>query len=240
MTSSSITAAMGGRDEDRTAIWVQIPDGYIPLPLDDIGPQMAQAQEIVEEVGPEESRATVASLVGVLTVFLHDLADAQRRLLRHSPPRLRDRRLEDHLVACRRASGVPGKGQSAHPAERPGADQGSRRRAGCRWTWSTCSAGQRCSWSGYASCRRRASWASHPRPRARRRRSSSWKRLCPPTTAPSWCRSNCPPHSSSTGRSFGGWSWRWPRRSRSPHRRRRPRVRARHIIVDRGRAARLM
>lgn len=75
MTSSSIMAAMNGQDDDRTAIWVQIPDGYVPLPLDDIGPQMAQAQEIVEEVGPEESRATVAPLIGVLTVFLHDLAD---------------------------------------------------------------------------------------------------------------------------------------------------------------------
>lgn len=75
MTSGIVTVMSGQDDDDRTAIWVQIPDGYVPLPLDDIATHMAQAQGIVEERAPEATRPSVVPLVGALTVFLDDLAN---------------------------------------------------------------------------------------------------------------------------------------------------------------------
>jgi hypothetical protein len=72
--TSSLTSAIGGQDEERTAIWVQLPDGYVPLPLDDIAANMARARELVEASAPAPTRPAVAPLVDALAVFLDDLA----------------------------------------------------------------------------------------------------------------------------------------------------------------------
>jgi hypothetical protein len=71
---TGISSALGGSAEEPTAMWVQIPDGYIPLPLSDIQEHMSEALEIVEERAPEDTRPVVAPLVGDLTYLLRELA----------------------------------------------------------------------------------------------------------------------------------------------------------------------
>jgi len=60
--------------DDRTAIWVEIPDGYAALPLDDIPATMARAQVVIDAVVPDRQRPAVAPVIGALTYFLEDLA----------------------------------------------------------------------------------------------------------------------------------------------------------------------
>lgn len=71
---TGISAALSGSAEESTPIWVQIPDGYIPLPLTDIQEHMSEALEIVEERAPEDTRRAVAPLVGDLGYLLQELA----------------------------------------------------------------------------------------------------------------------------------------------------------------------
>ncbi|HEX7661409.1 MAG TPA: hypothetical protein VF444_18195 [Pseudonocardiaceae bacterium] len=71
---TGILAALTGSEEQSTPIWLQIPDGYIPLPLTDIQEHMAEALAMVSEVAPEDTRPAVAPLVGDLTYLLGELA----------------------------------------------------------------------------------------------------------------------------------------------------------------------
>ena len=59
---------------DETPVWVELPVGFAPLPTDDIDQRMATAETVLAELAPEELRAAVGPVVGVLTYFLRDLA----------------------------------------------------------------------------------------------------------------------------------------------------------------------
>jgi hypothetical protein len=71
---SNIMSALSGSADELTAIWVEIPTGYVPLPVDDIHENMAVATEVVGEQASEEQRPAVSALIGVLTSYLSALA----------------------------------------------------------------------------------------------------------------------------------------------------------------------
>lgn len=61
--------------DEELRVWLDIPDGYFPLPLENIAETVLTAQQVMTEVGPPELRPTIEQTVGVLGVFLQDLAE---------------------------------------------------------------------------------------------------------------------------------------------------------------------
>jgi hypothetical protein len=55
-------------------VWVAIPPGYFPLPLADVDSRLAQAESILTGVADVAQQPVVHGFVGVLGVFLADLA----------------------------------------------------------------------------------------------------------------------------------------------------------------------
>jgi hypothetical protein len=60
--------------EQPTAIWVEIPDGFAALPLEDIEPTIGRAEAVLRQVVPDRQRAALAPVTGALSYFLRQLA----------------------------------------------------------------------------------------------------------------------------------------------------------------------
>jgi hypothetical protein len=69
-----LSTLSGSPDDDPTAVWVKIPTGYVPLPLDDVRENMDVARDVVNEYAGEEQRPTVEPLIEILTSYLEALA----------------------------------------------------------------------------------------------------------------------------------------------------------------------
>jgi hypothetical protein len=63
------------QDPDALNIWVELPPGYFPLPLDDIDNTLATAEANLRELAPQEQRPLLAAVVGTLGVLLEQLQE---------------------------------------------------------------------------------------------------------------------------------------------------------------------
>jgi hypothetical protein len=61
----------GGGDE--LNFWVELPPGYLPLPLADIDQTLAAAEDRLRELTPQEQQPLLAAVVGTFTLLLEDL-----------------------------------------------------------------------------------------------------------------------------------------------------------------------
>jgi len=68
------TAAASANDVDGIPLWAAIPDGYFPLPLDDVDGTLARAESILCDIANTEQVPQIRSIIGVFGVFLSDLA----------------------------------------------------------------------------------------------------------------------------------------------------------------------
>lgn len=55
-------------------VWVEIPRGYVPLPLTDPGAHLAVAEAYVADLVPAARQAVLPAMTGALTFFLETLA----------------------------------------------------------------------------------------------------------------------------------------------------------------------
>jgi hypothetical protein len=70
---NSIETLLNPGEVAEDVVWVEVPTGFVALPLEDIGDRMANAETVVGELAPDELREVVGPLVGVLSEFLRDL-----------------------------------------------------------------------------------------------------------------------------------------------------------------------
>jgi hypothetical protein len=61
--------------DDELNFWVELPPGYLPLPLTDIDVTLATAEANLRELAPPEQRELLAAVVGTFTVLLEDLQE---------------------------------------------------------------------------------------------------------------------------------------------------------------------
>jgi hypothetical protein len=74
----SSAAGNGGEadgDADRLNFWIELPPGYIPLPLDDVETTLATAEANLRELAPEDQRELLAAVIGTFTLLLEDLQE---------------------------------------------------------------------------------------------------------------------------------------------------------------------
>jgi hypothetical protein len=69
-----ITGTLEGNEQSSGPLWAALPPGYFPLPLDDIAGSLERAESVLSEVADEEQKPQIHAVVGVLSVFLADLA----------------------------------------------------------------------------------------------------------------------------------------------------------------------
>ena len=74
MAGSIGSMLSGSGDTERTAIWVEIPTGYVPLPTDDVRENMDVAREVVGGQVSADQRPTVPAMIRLLTSYLEALA----------------------------------------------------------------------------------------------------------------------------------------------------------------------
>lgn len=75
MTTDSIGSMLSGsQDTEPTAIWVEIPTGYVSLPTDQIRENMAAATDVLGEQASAAQRPTVEAMIRLLTACLESLA----------------------------------------------------------------------------------------------------------------------------------------------------------------------
>ncbi|MBS2962917.1 hypothetical protein KGA66_07675 [Actinocrinis puniceicyclus] len=60
-------------EADRLRLWVELPPGYFPLPLDDIDNALATAEANLRELAPAEQQPLLAAVVGTFMVLLEQL-----------------------------------------------------------------------------------------------------------------------------------------------------------------------
>jgi hypothetical protein len=65
--------------DDHGTVWVDIPPGFIALPLANLEDSMTRAEEALTDLAPTELRASVAPAVGLLTVLLSELTARDTR-----------------------------------------------------------------------------------------------------------------------------------------------------------------
>lgn len=70
MVGSIASMLSGSVNTQPTAIWVEIPAGYVSLPIDDIRENMDIARNVVGEHVTEAQRPTMAALISLLTRYL--------------------------------------------------------------------------------------------------------------------------------------------------------------------------
>jgi hypothetical protein len=63
-----------GAGDDGTPLWVAIPPGYFPLPLDDVQGSFARAESVLTDIADAQQQPQIKAVIGVLGVFLSDLA----------------------------------------------------------------------------------------------------------------------------------------------------------------------
>lgn len=68
-------SAAGPQDQDALDFWVELPPGYIPLPLQDPEETLAAAQSNLEELTPEDNRDLLAAVIGTFTLMLDQLQE---------------------------------------------------------------------------------------------------------------------------------------------------------------------
>lgn len=64
----------GGREQSDTPLWLALPPGYVALPLDDVDGNLERAESVLSDVAYEDQRPQIHAVLGVLSVFLSDLA----------------------------------------------------------------------------------------------------------------------------------------------------------------------
>jgi hypothetical protein len=57
------------------AVWFGVPDGYAPLPLENLAETMSATYRLVDELGTAEQRALSGEALGALQVYLGELAE---------------------------------------------------------------------------------------------------------------------------------------------------------------------
>lgn len=73
---TGIGAALDGGGQDGVPLWVEIPTGYFPLPLNDVSDNMERAESVLSDVADEEQKPQIQAVTGVLSVLLSDLANS--------------------------------------------------------------------------------------------------------------------------------------------------------------------
>jgi hypothetical protein len=64
-----------GTGNDGTPLWVAMPPGYFPLPLDDVQGSLARAESVLTAIADaQQQQPQIKAVIGVLRVFLSDLA----------------------------------------------------------------------------------------------------------------------------------------------------------------------
>jgi hypothetical protein len=69
---TDITGTLDGGTGDDVPLWIAIPPGYFPLPLDDVA-GLQRAESVLTEVADDDQKAQIHAVIGVLEVFLTDL-----------------------------------------------------------------------------------------------------------------------------------------------------------------------
>lgn len=69
------SSATRPEDGDQLALWLELPPGYFPLPLDDIDEALARAETNLRELAPEEQRPLLSAVAGTFTVLLEQLQE---------------------------------------------------------------------------------------------------------------------------------------------------------------------
>jgi hypothetical protein len=62
-------------EQERLRLWVELPAGYLPLPLDDIDNALATAEANLRELAPEQQRPLLSAVVGTFAVLLEQLQE---------------------------------------------------------------------------------------------------------------------------------------------------------------------
>ena len=60
-------------EDGRANFWIELPQGYFPLPLTDVESTLAAAEANLRELAPEDKRELLSAVVGTFTLLLADL-----------------------------------------------------------------------------------------------------------------------------------------------------------------------
>jgi hypothetical protein len=71
---TQVITTLDGEDHEDIPLWVHIPEGYFPLPLNDVESSLARADAVLGDLAGAEQQPQIHALTEVLTVFLGDLA----------------------------------------------------------------------------------------------------------------------------------------------------------------------
>lgn len=69
------SAPAQAQDPDELDVWVELPPGYIPLPLHDVDATLAAAEENLRELAPEDQQPLLSAVVGTFTLLLDQLQE---------------------------------------------------------------------------------------------------------------------------------------------------------------------
>lgn len=71
---TDLTGTPEGGEHNDTPVWLALPPGYVALPLDDVAGSLQRAESVLTEVADEQQLPQIQAVIGVLSVFLADLA----------------------------------------------------------------------------------------------------------------------------------------------------------------------
>lgn len=71
---TGIVNALDGDERSSVPLWVELPPGYVALPLDDVDGNLERAESVLIDVADDEQKPQIRAVLGVLSVFLTDLA----------------------------------------------------------------------------------------------------------------------------------------------------------------------
>lgn len=71
---TNIENALDGGNVEQVPLWVGIPSGYAELPLEGIAGKLGTAEDVLGDIATGDQKAQAHALIGVLEVFLNDLA----------------------------------------------------------------------------------------------------------------------------------------------------------------------
>lgn len=78
--SAATAGAAGGggtanTDDDRLNFWIELPQGYFPLPMENIDETLATAEANLRELAPEDRQPLLSAVIGTFAVLLDELQE---------------------------------------------------------------------------------------------------------------------------------------------------------------------